>query len=123
MSIYRILRGGNNSLQIFLGLFKGIGFSYKLVWVNNKSYLFFMAFIKVITGLIPVTLIYLTQKLINEVVGLFSKESSYSSVFFLFSLQIGIILFLIFYNIYQSSMKKSNYCNWKNYQYIYFRKN
>lgn len=96
MSIYRILRGGNNSLQIFLGLFKGIGFSYKLVWVNNKSYLFFMAFIKVITGLIPVTLIYLTQKLINEVVGLFSKESSYSSVFFLFSLQIGIILFSYF---------------------------
>ena len=96
MSIYRILRGGNNSLQIFLGLFKGIGFSYKLVWVNNKSYLFFMAFIKVITGLIPVTLIYLTQKLINEVVGLFSKESSYSRVFFLFSLQIGIILFSYF---------------------------
>ncbi|MEK5175383.1 ABC transporter ATP-binding protein [Heyndrickxia sp. FSL W8-0496] len=83
-------------MQIFLGLFKGIGFSYKLVWVNNKSYLFFMAFIKVITGLIPVTLIYLTQKLINEVVGLFSKESSYSSVFFLFSLQIGIILFSYF---------------------------
>lgn len=96
MSIYRILRGGNNSLQIFLGLFKGIGFSYKLVWVNNKSYLFFMAFIKVITGLIPVTLIYLTQKLINEVVGLFSKESSYSRVIFLFSLQIGIILFSYF---------------------------
>lgn len=96
MSIYRILRGGINSLQIFLGLFKGIGFSYKLVWVNSKSYLFFMAFIKVITGLIPVTLIYLTQKLINEVVGLFSKESSYSSVFFLFSLQIGIILFSYF---------------------------
>lgn len=96
MSIYRILRGGNNSLQIFLGLFKGIGFSYKLVWVNNKSYLFFMAFIKVITGLIPVTLIYLTQKLINEVVGLFSKESSYSNVIFLFSLQIGIILFSYF---------------------------
>ncbi|MCM3239457.1 ABC transporter ATP-binding protein/permease [Heyndrickxia oleronia] len=83
-------------MQIFLGLFKGIGFSYKLVWVNNKSYLFFMAFIKVITGLIPVTLIYLTQKLINEVVGLFSKESSYSRVIFLFSLQIGIILFSYF---------------------------
>lgn len=96
MSIYRILRGGINSLQIFLGLFKGIGFSYKLVWVNSKSYLFFMAFIKVITGLIPVTLIYLTQKLINEVVGLFSKESSYSRVIFLFSLQIGIILFSYF---------------------------
>lgn len=96
MSIYRILRGENNSLQIFLGLFKGIGFSYKLVWVNNRSYLFFMAFIKVITGLIPVTLIYLTQKLINEVVGLFSKESSYSRVIFLFSLQIGIILFSYF---------------------------
>ncbi|OJH17800.1 hypothetical protein BLX88_16650 [Bacillus obstructivus] len=77
-------------------MFKGIGFSYKLVWVNSKSYLFFMAFIKVITGLIPVTLIYLTQKLINEVVGLFSKESSYSRVIFLFSLQIGIILFSYF---------------------------
>lgn len=55
-----------------------------------------MALIKIVSGLIPVALIWLTQKLINEVVGLFTKESIYSGVIFLFCLQIGIILFSYF---------------------------
>ncbi|SMO65646.1 ABC transporter ATP-binding protein [Melghirimyces algeriensis] len=72
---------------------KAVGYAFGVVWRTHKSYLFVTVTIRILLGLIPLSMVWMTKELINQVVRMVQTGEGFSAVLTLLSFQMVVILF------------------------------
>lgn len=67
--------------------------SYIYIWVNAKSYIFISFVLKIIVGLIPITSLFITTNLVDELTKIVQNENTdFFLIYTLLILQIMVML-------------------------------